>query len=119
MLQFQGSMTVLIRLFLFAGISMILGCEQSGPPSTHTSSSTLATLAERQAFFERYVQFRRNYETLDFDLTYQNNGAGMVPGPSDWDYRIVTRFPEAELHQWIPAGTSGRYEMAVNGADDT
>ncbi|MFT3787128.1 MAG: hypothetical protein QM770_13330 [Tepidisphaeraceae bacterium] len=52
---------------------------------------------------ERYVTFRRHYESLDFDITYHNNG-GMVPGPSEWDVRLVASVPENELDQWVPSG---------------
>ena len=37
------------------------------------------TLAERVAFLQQYVTFRRTYETLDFDIMYQNNGGGSLP----------------------------------------
>ena len=51
----------------------------------------------------RYVTFRRTYKTLDFDINYQNNGGGLVPGPSDWDIRLVATVPASQLQAWIPA----------------
>jgi hypothetical protein len=79
---------------------IILGCSESGPPSTATTSSEFATLEEKVAFLNQYVSFDRSYEQLDFSVTYHNNSGGMVPGPSDWDIRIVARVPSAELGNW-------------------
>lgn len=75
----------------------------SGPPTTDTSSASLPTLAERVEFLQRYVKFRRNYHELDFRIVYQNNGDGLVPGPSDWDIRIIAAVPAEELESWVPA----------------
>lgn len=35
---------------------------------------------------------------------YQNHGGGMVPGPSDWDIRLIALVPESEIEFWIPPG---------------
>lgn len=83
-----------------------VGCDSSGPTTTKTTSAALPTVAERVAFVQRYVTFRRTYETLDFDVAYQDNSGGLVPGPSDWDVRIVATVPAAELSAWVPTGTS-------------
>ena len=80
------------------------GCQQSGPPNAHTTSSNISTLKERVEVLQKYVTFRRTYETLDFDIMYQNNSGGMVPGPSDWDVRLVATVPQSELQTWIPLG---------------
>ena len=51
-------------------------------------------------FLEQYVKFRRTYEDLDFVISFKNNSGGLVPGPSDWDIRIVAHVPSADLAQW-------------------
>lgn len=90
---------------LFAWI--FVGCKPDGdgPPTTRTLSSEIPTLAERIALLNRYVTFRRNYESLDFDITYLKNG-GRLPGPSEWDLRLVAIVPEAELQAWVPSGVA-------------
>ena len=90
-------------LILFATL-LLIGCKPTGPATTKTTSSTFTTIAERANFLHQYVQFRRTYETLDFDILYQNNGGGMTPAPSDWDVRLVATVPASELHAWVPAG---------------
>ena len=91
------------RLSLILAVVLIAGCGQSGPPTTRTNSSQYATLEERASFLHQYVTFRRTYETLDFDIMYQNNG-GMVPGPSEWDVRLIATVPASELQTWVPQG---------------
>jgi hypothetical protein len=90
------------RYFLLLAAVLAAGCKPSGPPTTQTKSSQFATLAQRANFLHQYVPFQRTYETLDFDIMYQNNGGGMVPGPSDWDVRLVATVPASEMQAWIP-----------------
>jgi len=86
--------SVAVMLFLCA-------CENSGgPPTTTTSSRQFKTLAEKIAFLEHYVRFRRTYFALDFNITFHNNGQGRVPGPSDWDIRLIARIPKAQMVLW-------------------
>ena len=103
---------VAIRIVILAAALLLVGCN-SGPASTQTNSSSFATVAERARFLHEYVSFRRTYESLDFDIMYQNNG-GMVPGPSDWDVRLVATVPASELPAWVPADVS-----AAASAPDT
>lgn len=81
-------------------------CKPSGPPSGKTTSAGITTLAARVKTLHEYVKFQRTYETLDFDIDYHNNGGGLVPGPSDWDIRIVATVPASQLSDWIPAGAT-------------
>lgn len=91
------------RLFvLLAATLLMAGCgwPTSGPPSTQTSSSQFATHAEKVAFLEKYETSGRTYVNLDYQISYYNNSGGGVPGPSDWDIRIVAQVPAAELKLW-------------------
>jgi hypothetical protein len=93
-----------LQLAILLTLVVVAGCKPTGPPSTHTTSTQFPTLASKAAFLHQYVTFRRTYETLDFDIAYQNNEAGLVPGPSDWDIRLIATVPAAELAAWIPPG---------------
>jgi hypothetical protein len=81
-------------------VLLVAGCGQSGPPSTNTSSKKFATLADKVTFLQKYVRFRHNYHQLDFAIQYSNNSGGLVPGPSEWDVRIVAVVPPGELGAW-------------------
>lgn len=87
---------------LLAGLVLISGCEKGGPASTNCTSASFPSLKDRVDFLQRYVSFRRAYEALDFAILYSNNGGGMVPGPSEWDVRLVAVVPESEMAAWIP-----------------
>jgi len=80
------------------------GCSgtPSGPASVAETSATRTKLDDRIQFIENYVAFSRDYHELDYDVTYQNNGGGMVPGPSDWDIQLIAAVPVSELDAWIP-----------------
>lgn len=94
---------LLVGLLLLAGL---LGCESQptsqGPPSIRHDSRAVASLEERIRRVEMYVNFRRHYVELDYDLFYNDNGGGL-PGPSDWDIRLLARVPAEELKEWTPA----------------
>ena len=87
-------------------VTFLLGCGQGGPPSTQTMSAKFATLGEKTSFLHQYVTFRRTYQTLDFAISFQNNSGGGVPGPSEWDVRLVATVPPTELPAWIPLGAT-------------
>ena len=95
-----------IRTFILIVAVLLAGCKPSKPATTKTTSSGFATVAERANFLHEYVTFRRTYETLEFDISYQNNGSGIVPGPSDWDVRLITTVPASDLQAWVPPGVT-------------
>jgi hypothetical protein len=94
-------------LLLLAGLS--IGCSSkapSGPASVSETSKARARLKDRVEFIERYVTFRRTYLNLEYAVDYQNNSGGMVPGPSDWDIKLVAVVPAEEIDDWIPEGAA-------------
>ena len=68
-------------------------------------SAGFATLAEKKAFLEQYVTFRRNYEELDFDISFIDGGDGRVPGPTEWDVRVRAKVPSTDLADWVSGMT--------------
>jgi len=63
------------------------------------------TLGEKKAFLEQYVNFRRNYEELEFDVTFIDGGDGRVPGPTEWDIRVSAKVPADDINDWISGMT--------------
>ena len=71
-----------------------------GLDTTETTSAQFKSLAEKVVFLETYVSFRRTYENSNLISVIYNNRGGMVPGPSDWNIRIIAKVPENELKDW-------------------
>ncbi len=71
---------MVIRGFILAMALMLAGCRPGAPATTHTQSSAYGTMGERVKFLNQYVSFRRTYQTLDFDIRCQNNGAAWFRG---------------------------------------
>jgi hypothetical protein len=94
--------TALSRLF----IATIDTAFDGRTVTTVVVSDTLSTLDKKVECLERYVYFRRHYESLEFHITHHDQSQGIFPGSSDRDVRVVARVPAAELDSWIPPGRS-------------
>lgn len=93
--------------FILVFISLVVsGCaSESGPSSINETSASTALLKDRVEFIEQYVTFDRMYDELEYSVFYQNNGGGGIPGPSDWDIRIVAKVPPEQIQAWVPANS--------------
>lgn len=79
---------------------LLLGVVACVDRSTHTTSDALPTLRERQEFLERYVTFRRHYDALTFDLSFQEDRGCLGPSTTACDLRVHATVPAAELASW-------------------
>ena len=94
----------MLRIVFLFFVSGLIGCTgDSGPPSVAETSANKVLLADRVEFVETYVNFRREYTRLEYDIFFQNNG-GFPPGPSDWDIRLVAEVSPNELTEWVSQG---------------
>jgi len=107
----KWSVAPMLILMLLPALSGCGASESGGPPSTETRSTSMPKLADRVRFLQTYVTFDRQFEQLEFDIFYKNNGGGFVPGPSDWDIQLVAKVPQNELHLW----TDGMQPSPGNG----
>lgn len=85
--------------FVLALVLCLASCDKG--KTTETVSSTFPTLALKQQFLERYVNFRRSYEDLDFHISFIDGESGMVAGPTEWNLRVLAKVPADEIDQWI------------------
>lgn len=76
--------------------------DDTRPPSANETSEARLQLRDRIRFVENYVLDNRNYIKLEYDILYYNN----VPGPSDWNVRVLAEVPPSEIKSWIPANVS-------------
>ena len=105
-------MKTLFKHVILSILSLVLVSCGPKSKSTTTDSHTFSTLAEKKAFLERYVSFRRTYETLTYLIAFRDGGDGGVPSPSEWDVRLIATVPTSEIDSWI----SG---LTVTTAPDT
>ena len=101
------------------GLWLYASSGDAGPPSARIESADVAGWAERRALLDTYLSGKAYAppaagappdSALVFGLFYQNNG-GLVPGPSDWSIRVLTRVPPGSLDVWIG-------DLAPSGAVD-
>lgn len=88
-------------IFLSLLLPLLGGCGGNASKTTDGDSRRFATVMEKQAFLERYVGFRRRYDELDFAIRYIDGGDGMVPGPTEWDVRMLAKVPVESLDEWV------------------
>ncbi len=93
-------MKILFSTILIGLLLLIAGCD-SDSKTTNTKSSTFKAKKEKITFLEKYVTFKRNYEELDFYISYQDNSGGMLSAPSDWDIGLIAIVPQNEINLWF------------------
>ncbi len=91
----------IVPVCFFVASLLLAGCGKNQSKTTETESSRFSSLEEKQGFLEKYVTFRRNYDDLDFWISFRDGGDGRVPAPTEWDVRIVAQVPTEELESWI------------------
>jgi hypothetical protein len=102
-------MHILISILFACLAGCLAGCasnSQSGPQSISETSTVRPKLQDRINFIEQYVTFKRNYLKLEYEVQYHNNSSGIVPGPSDWDIKILAVVPPSEIAAWFPSNQS-------------
>ena len=91
------------RAGLILTLAALVGCGSQGPATTHSTSSASETLAQKVDFLQRYISYRRTYETLEYQVDFRN-GDGFAP--SEWDVRLVAKVPASEVQAWVPPGVA-------------
>jgi hypothetical protein len=89
-------------------VMLMSACSQSdsaksqprGSLTTSTDSQSLPDQQQRVAFLARYVTPKSPVRDAEFIIHYQDNGGGLVPGPSDWDIRAVVQIEREHAAAW-------------------
>jgi len=88
---------ILLLLFALA----LSNCGNGDGRTTDTLSSEFDSVAEKQAFLERYVEFRHRYIELDYRVAFLDGSSGRLPGPTEWNLRIFATIPPEEVDLWV------------------
>lgn len=98
--RWTGSIVVLVFVFLLSASCIApIAQSPSANRTTDTSSTDLATDAEKVAFLEQYVHFYSAVDKAEFRVIFHDNSTGRVPGPSDWDIQAVMHV--ADTAAWV------------------
>jgi hypothetical protein len=60
----------------------------------------MSSNAEKIAFLSRYLFTKSDLEAAEFNIDYQDNSGGGVPGPSDWDIQAVMKMQPRDTILW-------------------
>jgi hypothetical protein len=88
---------LLMEIFLFNAAL----AKESSSLTTDTTSSQFATNKEKIAFLERYLKLPTKVEAAEFHIVYYDNSQGRVPGPSDWDMRVIVKVAPENIDRWL------------------
>lgn len=77
-----------------------LACSADKDLTTDTRSSQIADRSEKLAFLARYLKRAPGLVDAEYAIWYQDNGRGGVPGPSDYDIRVLARVIPDSLDAW-------------------
>jgi len=93
------------RLALAFLLLVLTGCadnDNSGPATVSQTSASTPKLSDRIRFVESYVNFRREYNELEYNIVYHNNSSRLsAPGPSDWNIILIAKVPPDQIEQWV------------------
>ncbi len=79
--------------------------QETASLTTDTLSSQFATDEEKIAFLERYLNLPTKVEAAEYHIVYHDNSTGRVPGPSDWDMRVVIKVAPEDIDTWLESLT--------------
>jgi hypothetical protein len=68
--------------------------------ATDTRSAALQGDRAKLDFLKKYLRLPTEVQATEFHITYQDNSKGMVPGPSDYDLRVVVKVSPDKVPQW-------------------
>lgn len=68
--------------------------------ATDTRSASLQGDAAKLEFLKKYLRLPTEVQATEFHIRYHANSKGMVPGPADYDLRVVVKVPPDNVPQW-------------------
>ena len=93
----RALLAALLVIFLAAGC---LGEAARPNLTTDTQSSQFTTETAKLAFLQRYLKLATPVQAAEFHIIYHDNSGGFVPGPSDWNIRVLLKVAPADIDRW-------------------
>ena len=93
----------ILSLLIVGGFGLLLfACAASNTSNltTNTQSTQFSTDGEKLTFLKKYVTLYSAIEATEYQIVYQDNSAGGVPGPSDWDIQMALKIAPEDVVLW-------------------
>ena len=93
-----------IALLLVALLVLFAGCatgSRNKTMTTDTYSSSFTDHDEKMDFLKKYVVLFSPVEDAEYHIQYQDNSTGLIPGPSDWDMRVILKIALTDIPLWL------------------
>lgn len=90
----------MIRRWILVLLACLATACASPSKTTDTRSKTLPDDASRRQFLNPYFPLPSEVKDLTFHVTYRDNSGGMVPGPSDYDIRVLAEVKPESVKAW-------------------
>lgn len=69
--------------------------------TTDTWSNEFKDHDEKMAFLAKYLIMPSEPINAEYHIVYQDNSIGSVPGPSDWDVRVILKISPEDFGVWL------------------
>jgi hypothetical protein len=92
-----------MRILVFCLLAVTLQSIFAQTPSltTDTISWQFPTTDEKLAFLQTYLNLPTDVEAIEYHIVFHDNSGGRVPGPSDWDMRVIVKVAPEDVQAWI------------------
>lgn len=111
--EMNGLHPVRLVIAVLLSCPAFLACSTGKDLTTDTRSAQFSNGPEKLAFLARYLKRSPGLLDAEYAIWYQDNGHGSVPGPSDYDIRIIARVVPDSLDAW----TKGLTQEPWTGTD--
>lgn len=98
-------------VFAFMVLMLLGSCSEQESRTTDTLSSAFSTKSEKMEFLEQYYTAATEILDTEYHIIYQDNDTGLVPGPSDWSFKVAFKIEKSQVDEWITE------EMEKSSAD--
>ncbi|MCC7502904.1 MAG: hypothetical protein IT229_10265 [Flavobacteriales bacterium] len=105
----NGLYSVRLVIAVVLSCCVFVACSTGKDLTTDTRSLQFSNRTEKLAFLARYLKRAPGLVDAEYAIWYQDNGHGGVPGPSDYDIRIIARVVPDSLDAWTEGLTQGSW----------
>ncbi len=81
-------------------VLLLAACSNIGAKTTDTQSSAFGTKEGKLDFLRKYLTHMEGVRDAEYHIVFQDNGAGLVPGPTDYSIIVALVVDPDSLVHW-------------------